>query len=99
MWREGRLGLTLGVLSAACWLGSFAGWTYIGGIAGLSMTLVGILVGIFLSPVAFAVSIRGLWKAARGGDEPIWPPLTGLILSFPPAAFVALIFVASLISG
>ena len=67
MWREGRLGLTLGVLGAACWLGSFVGWTYISGLTGLSMTLVGILVGIFLSPVAFAVSIRGFVEGGARG--------------------------------
>ena len=98
MWREGRSGLTTGVISAACWLGSFVAWTYVGGGAGLAMTLLGIVAGIFVSPVAFVLSVRGLWQARRGVDGPIWPPLIGLILSLPPVAFVALVFVSSLSS-
>jgi len=80
-------GLSLGLASAACWLGSFVGWVYIGGLVGLSMTLLGILAGIILSPIALAASLTELWKARRGG-EPLWPPLVGLILSLPFAAFV-----------
>jgi hypothetical protein len=87
MHREGRLGLNLGLVSAACWLGSFVGWVYIGGVVGLSMTLLGFLVGILLSPIAFIASIGGLWKAARG-RAPLWAPLVGLTLSLPFAAFV-----------
>lgn len=46
------------------------------------------LAGIALSPAAATVSTLGLGRARRTG-EPIWPAVTGLVLSLPPAAFIA----------
>ena len=88
-----RSPLILGILSVAAWLGALEAWD--AGILIAAILL--ILAGIVLSPIGVIMSIRG-WARAKRAGEPIWPAVTGLVLSSPPALFVVFAGISGVIS-